>query len=478
MTWIRLPAGEWLPDSETSVLPSVETGGISLLTAGMPTEYGYRNWKRLTETGTAADQKLTGAGNGVQTDGTYQMFAGGATKLFRYSSGWTDASRTVGGAYTGSTNNWTFAQFGTLMIACNGVDAPQKFTIGGTGNFEALGGSPPVAKYVTVVRDFVIMANISGATNRVQWSAINDAEDYAASATTQSDSQDIPDEGPVLGIVGGEYGLIFFANAVYRMTYVGSPVIFQFDKIGDIGLIFPMSPAGRGEDVFYVSREGLAVVRSGQACQNIGTGKISRKFLESVGTAFSNPARNFGAVDPQNSLYMLALCNGSGAETDCNELFCYHWPTGRWGLGKLEGLAPNAELIFQTTVSGVVTVAGIGDAHKFATFSGISEPMSAYSHIFEPIPGKRFFIRGVQPVVSQITHTAIQGRVIVYPRQPLESEATNSGQISVDSTGTAPARACGRYLRVAAHVNSNAAANSQDWVLQGWNIDVIPEGGR
>ncbi len=89
-----------------------------------------------------------------------------------------------------------------------------------------LASDAPQARYVTVVRDFVVSGYINSSTvypNRVQWSALGDESSWANSATTQADFQDIPDGGSVVGLTGGEYGLVFMDRSIHRMSYIGSP---------------------------------------------------------------------------------------------------------------------------------------------------------------------------------------------------------------------------------------------------------------
>ena len=89
----------------------------------------------------------------------------------------------LGRAYApGGDNLWRFTQFGTLAIAVNGVDAPQKFDLSVGTNWTALGGSPPVGTFITTVRDFVVMGKIGSAPQRVQWCALNNAESWGAVA--------------------------------------------------------------------------------------------------------------------------------------------------------------------------------------------------------------------------------------------------------------------------------------------------------
>ncbi len=71
---------------------------------------------------------------------------------------------------------------------------------------------------MTVVRDFVVAANVGGEESRVYWSDINDETDWTPSTASQSDSQLIPDGGDIIGLAGGEYGLVFLERAIYRIS--------------------------------------------------------------------------------------------------------------------------------------------------------------------------------------------------------------------------------------------------------------------
>ncbi|BCV04958.1 MAG: hypothetical protein CM15mV95_300 [Caudoviricetes sp.] len=69
---------------------------------------------------------------------------------------------------------------------------------------------------------------------RVKWSGINDSSTWTPSQATQSGFQDIVgSHGNIQAIVGGECCVIFMEKAIYRMSYVGVPLVFQFDKIAD-----------------------------------------------------------------------------------------------------------------------------------------------------------------------------------------------------------------------------------------------------
>src|SRR5689334_23148853 len=201
----------------------------------IPTAQGYRPFPGFGVTSSAITARAQGAISVRDLAGTIHNFCGDATKLYKMHSdglSWDDVSRTVGGAYaTPIAGWWSFWQYGTYVFAYNGVDALQSFNLASSTNFAAAAGSPPIATFGMTVRDFAVAMRVSTAWNRVQWSGLNDPTTWVASATTLSDSQDLPDGGAIMGGVGGEYGIIFQERAVTRMSFEGPPTAFRFDLI-------------------------------------------------------------------------------------------------------------------------------------------------------------------------------------------------------------------------------------------------------
>ncbi len=114
------------------------------------------------------------------------LFAGGPTKLFKFNAGTTnldDVSKP--GGYS-SAERWSFVQFGNAVLASNDTDKIQAWYVGTSTAFADVAASAPIAKYITVVRDFVVAANISGTANKLQWSDINDETDWTSGGASQS----------------------------------------------------------------------------------------------------------------------------------------------------------------------------------------------------------------------------------------------------------------------------------------------------
>jgi hypothetical protein len=263
---------------------------------------------------------------GVDTTGYSTYTSGGTTqKELIYSPGGDDA--------------WRFTQFGPLAIAVNGVDAPQAFDLSVGTRWAALGGTPPVAAFVTTVRDFVLMGKIATLPQRVQWSGINNATLWGSVPANQADIQDLPDGGNITGLVGGEYALIFQETSVRRMTYEGPPIIFRIDKIAnDIGASVPGSVASLIDMAFFVHKSGFYMVQGGQTITPIGRGKIDRTFWAEFDE--TNQFRTSAAIDPVRGLYIFAYpANGNGGVP--NRLLIYNWRTQKWAHAQV-----TCELVF------------------------------------------------------------------------------------------------------------------------------------
>src|SRR5262245_27202747 len=160
-----LSFGPWEPDS-SGIDARDEAGRVILQTARnvYSTKTGYGpvpGLSAITSSPLSATETCVGLAFARQSSGGYLIFAGTRTKLFMYDSNsqsWIDKSRTSGGPYNVSTDDyWSFAQFGTQLIAVNVNDDSQVINVDSPASFAALPGSPPRARYVTVVGDFVVL---------------------------------------------------------------------------------------------------------------------------------------------------------------------------------------------------------------------------------------------------------------------------------------------------------------------------------
>jgi hypothetical protein len=315
----RIAFKDWLPD-QPSILDAVSKANNVI-----PLAVGYGPFKSAVNYSGDASENLTNV-YATKVDNDVSVFAGGLTKLYKLDSSdlsLDDVSKS--GGYTG-INRWQFVQFGNYALATNGSEKIQYYDVNSSSLFADLAAAAPVAKYVTAVRDFVVGANIGAGTypTRVQWSDINNPTDWTPGAASQSDYQDIPDGGDITGITGGEFGIVFLEKAIVRMSYIGSPLFFQFDTISrNIGCIEGGSIAQYGGITYFLSDDGFYSC-DGQNIIGIGAEKVDRYFYNNanIGDIDSISA----AVDPERNLVTWNYTNVSGGRS----LLIYNYETKKW----------------------------------------------------------------------------------------------------------------------------------------------------
>jgi len=319
MTTQRIQFKDWLPDQPSIIDTVSEANNV------IPLAIGYGPFKSAVNYSGAATEDLNNC-FAAKVDNDVSIFAGGATKLFKVSSTdltMEDVSKASG--YTG-INRWKFVQFGNYALASNGSEKIQYYDVNSSTDFADLAAAAPVAKYITVVRDFVVGANIGAGTypSRVQWSDINDPTDWTAGAASQSDYQELPDGGDITGITGGEFGIIFLEKAIVRMSYIGSPLFFQFDTISrNVGCIEGGSIAQYGGISYFLSDDGFYSC-NGQQVVGIGSEKVDRYFFNNanIGDIDSISA----AIDPERNLVIWNYTTVSGNRA----LLIYNFETQKW----------------------------------------------------------------------------------------------------------------------------------------------------
>lgn len=476
-----IPFAEFSPDSPD--LGNTATEALNVI----PEPEGYRPFKAFSSISSALTARAQGGAWFRAPDAvTTKSFAGDATKLYLLSSAtWNNVSRLVGGAYsTPTAGNWRFAQFGYLAYATNGIDVVQSFDLGSGANWIAATGSPPVCNYIGTVRQFLVLANISSFPQRVNWSGENNPGTFASSATTLADTRDMVEGGQITGFVGGEFGLVFQEDAIQRMTFVGSPTVFQFDKIAQsIGCTIPNSIAAWGDRAFFCHRSGFHMVVAGQQVVPIGRnkaggGRVDRWFWGRLDqTSF---ARVTTAIDPINSLYIVSFPGQASSSGTPNELLIYNWKADRWARA-----ATTCELIYSGATQQSYTLdqldafgtldtlpysldssywagslqlllSAFDTSHKYGTFSGSTLAASVTTPEVQPVQGRRCRVRGVRPMTDGGSPTLQLG----YRPTQQDSVVWTSAR-SASKGGQVPFNVDSRYFRVQ---ENHPAGDSWQWM--------------
>jgi len=304
----RIVFGEWLPDQPGVSGTLVDAKNV------YPTGVGYAPFPSVENYSQDASENLNSLFVG-KYGSEVQVFAGGFTKIFKLDN--TDLSLddvSKSGGYS-SAFNWNFTQFGSVVIGANNSNKLQSWTIGSSTQFADLDANAPVAKYVTVIRDFVFAGNLDNGTNsnKVIWSDINSETTWVSGSTSQSDFQFLPDGGNITGMVGGEFGLIFLERAIYRCTYSGSPLFWQFDTISkEFGCLEGNSITQYGNITYFLSDTGFFQC-DGISISPIGTEKVDRYFFDDVDLSDLNSISS--TVDPVKKIIVWNYKNSNGGRS-------------------------------------------------------------------------------------------------------------------------------------------------------------------
>ncbi|ABQ70795.1 hypothetical protein Swit_4457 [Rhizorhabdus wittichii RW1] len=347
------------------------------------------------------------------------IFAATAGKIRRYQApGFTDIKT---GLSSTAEIGVRFCPYNDLMLMTNGVDDIQKFDPATPSATSALDASAPTARFMAVVRGFVVAGYTDGDPLRIAWSDNGDPATWTA-GTGEAGFQILPSGGDVTGVVGGEYGLIFQENRIVRMSYTADDAVWQFDEIAtDVGCIAPWSLATYGKLTFFLSNKGLMAC-DGVSVSAIGSEKVDRTFLHMVDRSYLSAIS--AVVDPRNSLYMLSVPSASPA----NQVLLYNFALQRFTTAPITSQRMFPSLALGMTLEDMDAVYGDLDAVALSldsalfrggyplvmlfdgngmlgTLSGDNMAATLVDGMREWFPGRRARITGVRPFTDATTAT-------------------------------------------------------------------------
>lgn len=264
-----------------------------------PARNGYRAAQGFISVSDALPATFRGGSSFIASNGTASLLVGTSNGLVKLSGGsWTDllVALSIGG-------RWRFAQFGDFAVCVNGVTTYQVDLVASTAS--QITDAPSLVD-VDVVGDHVVGTQPNGNILRVRWSAFNDHTGWTI-GTNQSGEWTGLEGGEVMGIVGGEYGVILQRERLVRMSRTGdADAPFQFDPFGhNFGCASKASIARAGSSVFYLSDRGFMACENGQAPRPIGDQKFDKSFRDSLGE--DDFERLWSVIDPKNTRVMWGI---------------------------------------------------------------------------------------------------------------------------------------------------------------------------
>lgn len=480
---LMLQLAPWAPD-----IAPTDTNAARIAENVLPTASGYGPMPSLQQYATAAlPARAIGFMIGRTTTGGWSIYAGTTTKLYRFvSAAWDDATRTTGGDYSVATGElWSFAQFGDYVYACAPGTALHRIAVTAGTDFAAVSGSPPNARTVAIVGDFMVLATLGSDPKAIQWSDINDPTNWS---TGLSDSQVFPDGGDVTCVVGGETGYVMQEYAIRRMRFLpGSDYVFTFERVVDgTGCVAPHGATTVGGVVYFIAEDGFYSF-SGQGLNPIGANRVNEWFQANSDVARIDQVQC--VADPvAPRVYWAAYQTGSSSYYDL--LVVYDWQLDKFSYGNVDAdvWAPFASpgttlddlgsssidslpysLDSRALLGGRPALGAISTSHTLTTWEGA--PLAAIIETQEghPIPGQRAFVQAIYPLVDASGVT-----IRVGSRERVQDAVTYGASTALEEDGWCKPRASARLHRVEVTIPSGAT-----WThAQGVDYKVRPAGMR
>lgn len=261
--------------------------------------------------------------------------------------------------------------------------------------------------------------------------------------------------GEIMGLVGGEYGIILQRNRVTRMQYTGPPTNFQFDEISaNVGCIARGSVAAAGKLSFFLSERGFMKC-DGTDVAPIGNERVDRSFFAAYPRA--DLAGMYAAVDPRNFCVVWAMPGNPGT------LYIYNWELDRWSTASLPVAGLFAGFTANVSIDGVdalypggldsvpvslddALLAGGDPLLLVATPAGVIGPLAGARlpatlrcPFVEPAPGSRVRVHNATPQTDATAGVLVmidaRARVGDAPSLRLSSDMRANGDVPVLANG-------------------------------------------
>ena len=467
-----IPLSLFEPDKS----PFNGAAGDNLLNC-LPVADGWGPMPDFVELSDAMPSECRGLTAFKATDGTLTVIAGTATDLYKLNTStdpysWDEVSLSSGGYSVPANDRWSFAVFGDYLIATQLGDPPQFISLSSGVAFGNLAGSPPTAKYVATVGDFLVLFNLDGAPQNLQWSGLNNAEWWTA-GQRNSDIQSFPDGGEIQALSRVGLGAIVIQrDGIKNMVFTGDTNVFAFSDANSArGAISGDSVVQVGPGrFFYVAEQGFFAGAEGAP---IGAERVDRWFFETIDLDFLPEVQGF--ADPYNKIAWWRFITTDGSA----RLLGYAWQLDRWCHSNQDLLAGGAIATPGVTLEGLDNLyASIDDIPvsldsrifkggrpvfaiittdgKLAFMGATSKAATLETAQIELVPGSRAWVNGGRAITDATDFT-----VTLRKSDYHGGDITDKAAVSASTrSGHLPLRASGRLFSFRMDI-----AAADDWTV-------------
>lgn len=320
----------------------------------------------LSLTSAIAPYHLTPVSSGSST---YWMIAG-LNKVYAW-DGLTekDITRTTGGDYSATAaKNWNGGVIGGVPVLNNGIDVPQMWGVDFATPAKLLPLAAWDANWTTKILrpfgEFLVALDVTkSGTNyprMVKWSHPADPNTVPASwdetdPTKDAGEYEIGEDNDRMVDCRtlGDSNIIYKERSTYRMTKIGAPYIFDFEKVfSESGLLNPRCVQSFGDKQFVVSDQDI-IMHNGQTATSLIDSKLRSWLFNLIDS--DNYDRSFVASNP--FLKEMWFCFPQVGSTFPDTALVWNWDANTWGIRDL----PEAAHIEHGQVPGTAATTWDGD---------------------------------------------------------------------------------------------------------------------
>lgn len=391
----------------------------------LPVADGWGPLPDLTVISEALADTCVGAWSVRKQDGSYRLIAGTRSALYQLDAtdfSWDDISGASAPFDVPVGDKWSATLFGRFLILANINDDIQYLEVDTGTTFAVLPGSPPRARYVATVGEYVAIGYLDGYPNRYMQSGLGDAGFWTV-GQRGCDYQDFANGEEIMSIMGGERGAIIAHRQAFTSVALTAGGDYSFTTAlvnQSRGVIAPLSvvPIGPGQFLYY-SQDGFF---SGVEGSPIGSERVDRWFYDRIDTLYVPEIRGF--ADPFRKIAWWQAQEPTGVKF----LLGYNWQLNRWcfadnNVSEMCIMATpgvtwdGVEVLFDTwddadipwdsalLTGGALRFAAFDTSNRLGFFTGAPRAASIDTADIQLTPGRRSWLAEARVVTDSPTFT-------------------------------------------------------------------------
>jgi hypothetical protein len=459
-------------------------GGINPCMNIIPSDRGMKGAPTPVTTGAAAlAADCKGAVSVFKLDGTNRTIAGTVDKLYELNgTAWSDVTGAV--PALGSEGRWQFTQFGNITIAATPSITLQQSA---SGAFASI-ATTIKANHITTASGFVVVGNYDNGVNNNQdgWacSAYQNYADWVPSSSTQSAFGRLLDTAGKITAMRrlGDHVAAYKERALYLGVYVGAPAVWSFQKVlGEVGCLNTGMIVSNeqyhiflGNDDFY-RFDGSNCVPLQAPCSRYVIDTLNKSAVFACQSTWDNDRGLAWWFYP------------SSGSTIADSWVAFHPETGKWGYGQL-----TVQAVVQY-ISGSILYSTAPDswfynaAPTYSYGSGFWSSVTVNLSVFQT-DKKLYNLAGAAGATSMTLSDlgSDQGDSLLsryWPRfftYPTTCTLTLTAKYDADSAFTAVTSTTmvkGRFDVLSTALWHKVKLDfTGDWEMQGFDVDLAPDG--